>query len=82
MYSLRYRNGQLLDLSNRSRYEGASVDQPSLVIKAADRGDTGRYSCVLENKIGASESKTAALLDVNCKFNYIMICHPGLVARF
>ena len=26
----RYRNGQLLDLSDRTRYEGATVDQPSL----------------------------------------------------
>ena len=65
----RYRNGQLLDLTNRTRYGGATAGQPSLVINAAHREDTGGYSCVLENKIGASESQSAALLDVYCKFN-------------
>jgi len=59
-----YRNGQLLDLSDRTRYEGATVDQPSLVIKKVSREDNGRYSCVLENNIGASESKGAATLTV------------------
>jgi len=59
-----YRNGQLLDLSDKSRYDGATVDQPSLVIKKVSREDNGRYSCVLENKIGASESKNAAILTV------------------
>ena len=63
----RYRNGQLLDLSDRGRYEGATVDQPSLVIKKVSREDNGRYSCVLENNIGSSESKGAATLTVLCK---------------
>ena len=64
---LRYRNGILLELNNRTRYGGATVDQPSLVIHSAHREDTGRYSCVLENIIGASESQNGALLDVYCK---------------
>ena len=64
----RYRNGQLLELSNRTRYDGATVDQPSLVIKSASKADTGRYSCVLENEIGAAESQNAAQLNVLCEF--------------
>ena len=44
------------------------MDQPSLVIKKVSREDNGRYSCVLENKIGASESKNAAILTVLCEF--------------
>lgn len=66
--TFRYRNGQLLDLTDKTRFEGATVDQPSLVIKRASREDNGRYSCVLENSIGASESKSAAILTVLCKF--------------
>ena len=65
--TFRYRNGQLLDLNNRTRYGGATIDQPSLVIHAAHKQDTGSYSCVLENVVGASESQNAALLDVYCK---------------
>ena len=56
-----------MELNNRTRYGGATVDQPSLVIHSAHREDTGRYSCVLENIIGASESQNGALLDVYCK---------------
>ena len=67
LYTFRYRNGQLLDLNNRTRYGGATIDQPSLVIHAAHKQDTGSYSCVLENVVGASESQNAALLDVYCK---------------
>ena len=66
--SYRYRNGQLLEVGNRTRYDGATVDQPSLVIKSASRQDTGRYSCVLENEIGATESQNAAQLNVLCEF--------------
>ena len=68
----RYRNGQLLDLSDRDRYEGATLDQPSLVIKSVSRVDNGRYSCVLENQVGASESKNAAALTVYCKYYYVI----------
>jgi hypothetical protein len=60
----------LLEVSNRSRYDGASVDQPSLVIKSASKADTGRYSCVLENQIGAAESQNAAQLNVLCKLYF------------
>ena len=61
-----------MDLSDKTRYEGATTDQPSLVIKKVSRDDNGRYSCVLENKIGASESKSAATVTVLCK--YLLIC--------
>ena len=67
----RYRNGILLELNNRTRYGGATVDQPSLVIHSAHREDTGSYSCVLENIVGASESLNAALLDIYCKLQKI-----------
>ncbi len=69
----RYRNGQLLDLTNRSRYDGATVEQPSLVIKSVDRSDSGIYSCVLENDVGASESKSTANVDVICKYIYTVV---------
>ena len=59
-----------MDLNNRTRYGGATIDQPSLVIHAAHKQDTGSYSCVLENVVGASESQNAALLDVYCKYKF------------
>ena len=64
----RYRNGQILDLTNRTKYDGATLEKQSLVIRSVHREDTGRYSCVLENRIGASESKSTTLLTVLCKY--------------
>jgi len=59
-----YRNGQILDLTNRTKYDGATLEKQSLVIRSVHREDSGRYSCVLENRIGASESKSTTLLTV------------------
>lgn len=50
----RYRSGQLLDLRNRTRYDGATLERPSLFIRSATREDSGSYSCVLENELGPS----------------------------
>ena len=58
---------QYLDVSDKSRYAGGNVDQPSLVIKSATAADTGNYSCVLENRVGPGEAQNTASLDVHCK---------------
>ena len=57
-----------MDLTNRTKYDGATLEKQSLVIRSVHREDSGRYSCVLENRIGASESKSTTLLTVLCKY--------------
>ena len=71
-----------MDLTNRTRYDGATLEQPSLVIKTVSREDSGRYSCVLENRIGASESKSAAILTVLCEYQICAIHCPEFRALF
>lgn len=62
-----YRNGDYLDVSDKSRFDGATLDQPSLVIKSAGEPDIGSYSCVLENQVGTGEAENIAHLDVYFK---------------
>ena len=68
-FVIRYRDENLVDTSNRSRYDGATPEQPSLVIKKVSGDDIGEYSCVLENKVGRGESQNVSVLDVFCEYN-------------
>ena len=73
LFRLRYRDGQLVptagrtnDSSSSSRYEGATVDRPSLIISSVGSEDIGNYACVLENDVGVGESNFTSL-EVYCK---------------
>ena len=67
----RYRDGQVLDVTNRTKYGGGTPDQPSLLIKSASREDGGKYACILENDIGSSTLDNFARLNVICKSIFI-----------
>lgn len=49
------------------KYEGATVDQPALLLKKATRDDAGAYTCRLTNAIGTGQSENAAFISVQCK---------------
>ncbi len=57
-------------INNRDKYEGASVDQPALLLKKASRDDAGAYSCRLTNAIGTGESDNVAFVSVQCKQSF------------
>lgn len=65
--SYRFRDGQVLDVDNTTKYDGATLDEPYLTILQVGPEDRGSYTCVLENEIGAGGSKNASTLDVICK---------------
>jgi len=58
-----YHNGKMIDTLD-SRYEGGTLNQPSLKIKSSTKNDIGTYSCVLENEMGSGTSQYLAYLDV------------------
>ena len=59
-----YHDGQLVDVGD-PRFAGGSPRQPALRIRAAGRGDRGRYSCVLETALGPGTAPAPATLDVH-----------------
>ena len=69
---LRYRDGQLLSTgrngSSSDRYEGATVDRPSLIIRSVSKEDIGDYACFLENEVGVGESRNMTTLEAFCEF--------------
>merc|ERR1740128_97704 len=52
---------------NRDKYEGATLDQPALLLKKAKRHDAGSYSCRLGNDVGTGRSVNDAFLAVQYK---------------
>ena len=50
----------------RDKYEGATLDQPALLLKKAKRYDAGAYSCRLGNDVGIGRSHNDAFLAVQC----------------
>ena len=68
---LRYRDGQLLSTGRNGssdRYEGATVDRPSLIIRSVSKEDIGDYACFLENEVGVGESRNMTTLEAFCEF--------------
>lgn len=65
--SCRYRNGDLIDVSDPNSYSGGSTIDPSLTVKNVSREDLGVYSCVVQNEIGTTESEVKAYINVLCK---------------
>ena len=68
-FLLRYRDGQLLPTGRNGsdRYEGATVDRPSLIIRSVAKEDIGDYACVLENEVGVGESRNMTTLEAFCE---------------
>jgi hypothetical protein len=52
---------------NPSKYEGGTVDTPTLTVRNLTRDDVGDYSCAVENDVGRRESENASTLSVFCK---------------
>ena len=72
---LRYRDGQLLPTAaaagrnGSGRYEGATPDRPSLIIRSVSKEDIGDYACVLENEAGVGESRNMTTLETLCEYH-------------
>ena len=66
---LRYRDGQLLPTGRNGsdRYEGATVDRPSLIIRSVSKEDIGDYACFLENEVGVGEARNMTTLEAFCE---------------
>ncbi len=64
----RFRNGLPLDTGNSSKFEGASVDRPSLLVKSASAGDAGEYACVLDNAVGRGVAGNVSTVEVLCEY--------------
>lgn len=65
-----YKSGELVDVSASHRYEGGNPENVALAIKETENGDSGNYTCELENTIGKGVSETEIELDVLCKYKY------------
>lgn len=50
------------------KYEGATIDQPALLLKKATRDDAGAYSCRLTNAVGTGQSENVAFISVQCTY--------------
>uniref|UniRef100_T1GWL1 Ig-like domain-containing protein n=1 Tax=Megaselia scalaris TaxID=36166 RepID=T1GWL1_MEGSC len=59
-----YKSGELVDVSASHRYEGGNPENVALAIKETENGDSGNYTCELENTIGKGVSETEIELDV------------------
>lgn len=62
----RQKDGQNLTLSD-DRFQGGSIEHPSLRIKEITRNDMGTYTCILRNIVGISSSVSGIKLSVTCK---------------
>ena len=78
--SSRYLNEDLLSTDNRTKYEGANLAQPSLIIKSVSAEDMGEYSCVLENEAGKGESENVSTLEVLCKFVLLLLKNSFVIS--
>lgn len=59
----RYKDDEEIEL-DRNKYEGATPDQPALLLKAARRQDSGVYSCAAANGVGEGRSDGVAFVSV------------------
>ncbi|KAL5292690.1 nrm family protein [Megaselia abdita] len=59
-----YKSGELVDVASNHRYEGGNPENVALAIKETENGDSGNYTCELENTIGKGVSETEIELDV------------------
>ena len=57
-----------MSTDNRTKYDGANLGQPSLIIKSVGSEDMGEYSCALVNEAGKGESENVSTLEVLCKY--------------
>lgn len=66
-----------ITINGRDKYEGATIDQPALLLKKASRDDAGAYSCRLSNAIGTAQSENVAFVSVQCKEQTSALCVFG-----
>ena len=50
-----------IDISNTAKYEGSTVNQPSLTIKDVGSGDIANYICFAANSVGTGQSVQGTL---------------------
>ncbi|XP_046442909.1 hemicentin-1-like isoform X6 [Daphnia pulex] len=60
------------------KYEGATVDQPALLLKKATRDDAGAYSCRLTNAVGTGQSENVAFISVQYPAEVRLTMEPEL----
>ncbi|XP_057364590.1 B-cell receptor CD22-like isoform X9 [Daphnia carinata] len=60
------------------KYEGATVDQPALLLKKATRDDAGAYTCRLTNAIGTGQSENVAFISVQYPAEVRLVMEPEL----
>ena len=60
-------NVDLGDISSNSKYGGATVGSPSLIINNANENDEGNYRCKITNDVGTGISNTTFLDVVGSK---------------
>lgn len=63
--------GQTLDIDiNSSRYDGSSINSPSLIIYNPQLNDEGNYVCFATNAIGTGQSSQTFLDVTGSKYLY------------
>ncbi|XP_045036805.1 hemicentin-1-like isoform X2 [Daphnia magna] len=60
------------------KYEGATIDQPALLLKKATRDDAGAYSCRLTNAVGTGHSENVAFISVQYPAEVRLVMEPEL----
>ncbi len=65
--TFRFRDGLPLDVGNRSKYDGATEDRPSLFVTDAGPDDAGEYACVIDNDVGRGVAANASNVEVLCE---------------
>lgn len=62
--TLWYKDGRVIDLSNRLHYTSSYVGYPILTILNVGRNDTGHYYCSTANQLGSGVPETSVHLNV------------------
>ncbi|XP_060519272.1 titin isoform X2 [Cylas formicarius] len=58
------KDGKNLTLSDSSKYQGGTIENPPLIIYNVTREDMGDYSCWLKNEVGSDQSEDSIFLNV------------------
>lgn len=61
-------NEVTIDKTNTAKYQGQTVNSPSLIILNADFSDNARYYCFATNDIGTGKSNPTTLTVTGSKY--------------